>query len=578
MKQTTTIIEYFRRRPALVLFVLLFITFIPYLGEALFNTKGEPREAIVAVSMLQQHDFILPVSNGGDIPYKPPMLAWCIAIVSMLTGGDVTEFTSRFPSAAAMIIMTFTTYLIARKSTSQSKAMMMALISMTAFEVHRAAYACRVDMLLTMFIVVAIYRLYENYRKSKQIISVGVILLMSGAVLTKGPVGAILPAMVAWVFYLLRGEKFWRATWQTAANCILSLILPAVWYVAAWQRGGDEFLSLVLEENVGRFTGTMSYDSHINPWYYNVITVIAGLLPYTLLLLLSLIWIKWRKPQVNVSKTCVSDIVNKLKKSDPWVLYNALTAILIFLFYCIPSSKRSVYLLPIYPSLAYFIALYIHKLYKSSPKALKIYSGIIATLAPLLTITFIVLKIADVHTGKSSMDMFLTAFHNAELNFGNIFAILSSLLLSYLTWKSIRSKTGRQAVKYAIVALITVYWSFSAIYQPVALGVKSDKFVAEQLKSLGYDKENPVYGYCSVEMLRYYTVNFYMGDCVINCEKNMPATGTLIIGEKDLEKWRETYGNTYDYTILRNTGHKSCDSKQIILFVKISQKSTKKGY
>ena len=37
------IIEYFRRRPALVLFVLLTVTFIPFLGETLFNTKGEPR-------------------------------------------------------------------------------------------------------------------------------------------------------------------------------------------------------------------------------------------------------------------------------------------------------------------------------------------------------------------------------------------------------------------------------------------------------------------------------------------------------------------------------------------------------
>ena len=117
-----TVLTFIRKRPALALFILLFITFIPFLGETLFNTKGEPREAIVAVSMLQQHDFILPVSNGGDMPYKPPMLAWCIALFSMLTGGEVTEFTSRLPSAVAMIVMTMATFLIARKHTSQTKA------------------------------------------------------------------------------------------------------------------------------------------------------------------------------------------------------------------------------------------------------------------------------------------------------------------------------------------------------------------------------------------------------------------------------------------------------------------------
>ena len=54
-----------------LLLVALAILFIPWLGLAPFNTKGEPREAIVAVSMLQSGNWILPVSFGADIPYKP---------------------------------------------------------------------------------------------------------------------------------------------------------------------------------------------------------------------------------------------------------------------------------------------------------------------------------------------------------------------------------------------------------------------------------------------------------------------------------------------------------------------------
>ncbi len=62
-----------------------------------------------------------------------------------------------------------------------------------------------------------------------------------------------------------------------------------MWYVAAYRQGGDEFLRLAMEENFGRFTGTMSYDSHVKPVWYNFITVITGYVPYTLLILLSLI-------------------------------------------------------------------------------------------------------------------------------------------------------------------------------------------------------------------------------------------------------------------------------------------------
>ena len=91
----------------------------------------------------------------------------------------------------------------------------------------------------------------------------------------------------------------------------------------------------------------------------------------------------------------------------------------------------------------------------------------------------------------------------------------------------------------------------------------------------GYGKNNPVYGYCSTIMLRYYTVNFYMGDCVINCEKeeNLPKSGILIIGENDLQEWAERHKENYDFSILRHTGHKSCDSKQQVIILKIVRKS-----
>ncbi len=85
---------YLRRHPALLVGLLASLMFLPWLGLPLFNTKGEPREAIVAVSMLQSGDWVLPVSFGGDIPYKPPFLAWCIALLSWLAGG-VSEYTSR---------------------------------------------------------------------------------------------------------------------------------------------------------------------------------------------------------------------------------------------------------------------------------------------------------------------------------------------------------------------------------------------------------------------------------------------------------------------------------------------------
>ena len=67
---------------AAIVFVFLFL----FLGLSPFNTKGEPREAVVAVSMLNQDNWILPVNNGIDMAYKPPLFHWCIAAISSVTG------------------------------------------------------------------------------------------------------------------------------------------------------------------------------------------------------------------------------------------------------------------------------------------------------------------------------------------------------------------------------------------------------------------------------------------------------------------------------------------------------------
>src|SRR5574344_1472647 len=92
------------RKTLWVLALFCIAAFFLFLGSALFNTRGEPREAIVAVSMLDNGDWILPVNNGTEIAFKPPLLHWCIAAASTLTGA-VTEYTSRLPSALSLCLM-----------------------------------------------------------------------------------------------------------------------------------------------------------------------------------------------------------------------------------------------------------------------------------------------------------------------------------------------------------------------------------------------------------------------------------------------------------------------------------------
>lgn len=179
-----------------LLAVLSVASLLLFLGSSLFNTKGEPREAIVALSMLQSGDWVSPVNNGVDIAYKPPFFHWCIALCSLLMG-RVTEFTARFPSAFATIVMLLSSYCYMLKNKVDPRlAFLTGLITMTTFEVHRAAMACRVDMMLSAFIVIALYTFHRWYVGRNLWLVPLTVLLLSGAFLTKGPVGALLPCMV----------------------------------------------------------------------------------------------------------------------------------------------------------------------------------------------------------------------------------------------------------------------------------------------------------------------------------------------------------------------------------------------
>lgn len=97
------------RRSTLVLTVLCLLSVVLFLGITPFNTRGEPREAIVAFSMLQDGNWILPMNNGDEIAFKPPLLHWLVAVFSGLTG-HISEFTSRLPSALAATAMLVAVY------------------------------------------------------------------------------------------------------------------------------------------------------------------------------------------------------------------------------------------------------------------------------------------------------------------------------------------------------------------------------------------------------------------------------------------------------------------------------------
>lgn len=539
------------------------LTLLPFLGMTDFHTKGEPREAIVAYSMLETGNWILPQNNGGDIAYKPPFFHWLIAGFSALNGA-VTEYTSRMPSALALIVMSLTGFLFYVKRRGKEVAFLASLILLSNFEVHRAAFACRVDMVLTVFIVLALYQLYRWYEKGMKGLPWIAAIFMGCATLTKGPVGILLPCLITGVFLLIRGVSFFKAFWKMVLTGLASCLLPALWYLAAYQQGGDNFISLVMEENLGRFMGKMSYESHENGVHYYFIMLAAGLLPYTILLLVQLFFLKYSRPTGGIKKIWTR-LVNYLRQMDAVRLYSLLSIVVIFVFYCIPKSKRSVYLLPIFPFIAYYLAELFIYLYSQKAKSLKFFSIILCSLGALLTLVFGMVRLGwipeSIFGGKHAAEniAYLHALESMPLGIDNIVLILLPFIVAIYLFVGPLKKKDYRAMTYTLIASVfAIFLALDGVLQPTILNVKSDKRLVKDV--MEFVPEGNLFSYIKADMMRFFTINFYCGNRVLLFESEKPEEGYLLIGKKDAANYLPQQ-TSYSFEQVYESDKRSCDTR-----------------
>lgn len=508
--------------PIVVCAVLL----LPWLGECLFYSKGEPREAIVAMTMLDQGNWVLPVSHGCDIPYKPPLLAWLIAAFSWLfNGGVVNEYMSRLPSALAAVAMLCATWRFFALRVGERRAWLVMLVTLTSFEVYRAAMACRVDMVLTACMVCGTYGLVTMQGRPRRVIAT--ILLLSGATLTKGPVGTLLPCLAVGLYMLRMRRGWWRTVLTLAGTALASLVLPALWYWLAYRQGGDHFGALAWEENIGRLTGSMGYESHVNPWYYNIVSLASGLLPWTVPVLLALVV----KPVRQWMRT-------SLKALAPTGRLCITVALTVLVFYSIPASKRSVYILPCYPFVAYGVALLLDS--AGNARILRVWTRLLAVLAVIAVTVCVALQFVTV----GNLEVEAWSWWQWPV------AVLP--LLGGLWW--LLTRTRRSSAVGGMCGLtLLLYLAYGAVFAPAFVNPRSDKAAAQQVSRMAGDR--PVVTYIPQDsLLRFYSINFYMHDRLrrVTSPDSVPAgsvllssvaadTGAIMIKERSCDTRRPVY-------------------------------------
>jgi 4-amino-4-deoxy-L-arabinose transferase-like glycosyltransferase len=172
-------------------------------------------------------------------------------------------------------------------------------------------------------------------------------ILIAGAILTKGPVGIVLPALIIGIFLLYMGnakEVLREMRPLTGLLIILCLSLP--WYVLVIWRNGENYInSFFGYHNVERFTSVVN--RHSAPWYFYFIIVLLGFAPYSVYLPLAMARLKfWQR-----------NYWRSQERSSQLGLFAFFWFITIFGFFTIAVTKLPSYVLPLMPAAAILVAL-----------------------------------------------------------------------------------------------------------------------------------------------------------------------------------------------------------------------------
>ena len=562
-------------KPAALLLLITVISVFLWIGLGDFYTKGEPREASVAVSMIEKQQWILPEVYADEIAYKPPLMHWLTAVFS-LSEGKVTPFTSRLPSAIAFLGLVVCSFLFFGARLRMQESFLAALILLTAFELHRAAMTSRVDMLLTFLIVGTLIRLF-NWEEQKKLEGFPWLasFFMSLSVLTKGPVGIVLPLLVFSVYLLFLRYNVFKIAIKLVPLILFALILPLVWYFLSYLKGEKDFLYLVWAENFGRFFHienlNIQYElGHEESWWYNLTSLAAGFLPWTFLLAISLFGLSYRQ------FFGIQSFWNSLIQIDKVKFFSALSTIIIVLFYSLPASKRSVYLMPAYPFISIFIARYILYLTEYKPKIIKFFAcfiGIFACLtgfAALLTVIakwFIPENFFDDLTTNTALQAQISHIWRS-IYFPQLQSFLLFIILFFsifYLFKSFRKKFYLKTLYSIFGVYLSLFLVIDGLFLPAYKNAISLRAVAENIEA-----HYPVTEYNMFVMnnlLEYrnmYGLNFYLHNSFRNFEKESPSEGYFLTGKNDFEKVLQNYKTHYNFSLLEEFPNYTRDGEKVV--------------
>lgn len=314
-------------KKTLIFYTLVTLCLLPVILLRDYTPANELRYLSIADEALRQGHIFAFTNHGAIYADKPPLFLWLVMLVRLMPSALQHLLFGLLTVLPAYVTIEVTADTMHFQGHEQT---LMRLLTLTTGLFLVSMLTLRMDMLMCMFIMLAVRQFYRCYDSSRPHENLLLPLYIFLGVFTKGPYGAMIPLAVIIAFLIVKGRlsDFFRVLGWRSWTLLIALF--GLWFGAVYAEGGATYLSdLVFHQTVGR-----AYHSfhHGEPVYYYLYMMWPLLLPWTFAMVYAA-WNSLRKKSVDSESQRLMTI----------------GCAATFVILSIVSAKLSIYFLPFVP-------------------------------------------------------------------------------------------------------------------------------------------------------------------------------------------------------------------------------------
>ena len=261
---------------------LCFVLFAIYLINLHFNLVIDAgKYATVSKEIFETGNWIHLKVLGMPYDQKPPFMFWLGALSFHLFG--VSNWAFKLPTLLFTLGGTYSIYRLGSLLYGTKTGVLSAIMLLTSQAAILYNNDTHTDMILTMCIVFATWQLYRFVEENNKWAYVFGFVGVGLAMMTKGPIGLVIPCFSLLSHVLVRKKYRLLLPWIWLPGLLILSIFLIPTLVGLYDQFGTDGVKFYFwTNNAGRIDG--SYAGHQHDYFFCFHTILYLLLPFSLLL------------------------------------------------------------------------------------------------------------------------------------------------------------------------------------------------------------------------------------------------------------------------------------------------------